>query len=210
MQQIEQHKIIAIMRGLEKAYCLPAVQALYAGGIRLVEVTFNQKDPSTHKNTLEAIQQIRDEMAGKMCVGAGTVTSVELVRQAKEAGAGFMVSPDTNPEVIAYTRQEGLVSIPGALTATEALTAHRAGADYVKLFPAAMLGPAYLKALRSPLNHIRFLAVGGVDEKNMAAFLQAGAAGVGVGGCLVKQQWIQEGLFAELTALAKEFCQAIQ
>lgn len=116
----------------------------------------------------------------------------------------------SSSEVIAYTRQEGLVSIPGALTATEALTAHRAGADYVKLFPAAMLGPAYLKALRSPLNHIRFLAVGGVDEKNMAAFLQAGAAGVGVGGCLVKQQWIQEGRFAELTALAKEFCQAIQ
>lgn len=149
------------MRGLEKAYCLPAVQALYAGGIRLVEVTFNQKEPATHKHTLEAIRQIREEMQGKMCVGAGTVTSVELARQAKEAGATFIVSPDTNPEVIAYTREAGMVSIPGALTATEALTAHRAGADYVKLFPAAMLGPAYLKALRAPLNHIRFLAVGG-------------------------------------------------
>lgn len=210
MQQIEQHKIIAIMRGLEKAYCLPAVQALYAGGIRLVEVTFNQKDPATHPNTVEAIRQISTQMQGKMGVGAGTVTSVELARQAKEAGATFIVSPDTNPEVIAYTRQVGMVSISGALTATEALVAHRAGADYVKLFPAAMLGPAYLKALRSPLNHIRFLAVGGIDEKNMADYLQAGAAGVGVGGCLVKQQWIQEGRFAELTALAKEFSAAIQ
>ena len=140
-----------------------------------------------------------------MIFGAGTVTSLEMVELAKNAGARFIVSPDTNEAVIRATAAAGMVSMPGALTPTEIVTAHACGADFVKLFPAATQGIAYLKAITAPLNHIRLLAVGGVTEKNAADFLAAGAVGLGVGGNLVNKSWIASGEFDKITACAKEF-----
>ena len=137
--------------------------------------------------------------------GAGTVTTIEMLNLAKEAGAGFIVSPDCNPEVIKATVEAGMVSMPGAMTPTEILTAYRAGADFVKVFPTAGLGSAYIKAVRGPLNHIRLLAVGGVNEKNIADFLAAGCVGAGVGGNLVNKNWIANGEWDKITALAREF-----
>ena len=128
----------------------------------------------------------------------------------KSAGGQFVISPDSNKEVIVSTAAGGMVSIPGALTPTEALFAHRCGADFVKLFPVGDFGPGYVKAVHAPLNHIPLLAVGGVNEKNIGAFLNAGAVGVGVGGNLVNKQWIAAGEFEKITALAKEFMQAAQ
>ena len=140
-----------------------------------------------------------------MVVGAGTVTSKELVYMAANAGAKYIISPDTDAEVIKLTRQMGLVSLPGAYTPTEAKQAYNAGADFVKLFPCVGDAPAYLKAVCAPFNHIRFLAVGGVNADNAADFLKAGAVGVGVGSCLANKKWADAGEYWRITEEAKKF-----
>ena len=142
-----------------------------------------------------------------MLVGAGTVTSVELVERAWEAGAQFIVSPDVNEAVIRRTKELGMLSFPGAFTATEVLTAHRAGADFVKLFPAGGMGSSYVKAILAPLNHVRLVAVGGVSEKNACEFIRAGCVAVGVGGNLVNKEWIAAGEFDKIRDLAQALCQ---
>ena len=210
IQQVLEHKIIAIVRGVAPDSMIKIANALYEGGVRLVEVTFNQKDPSTWFQTAEAIRTIREEMGDKMLVGAGTVTSPELVQMAADAGAMYIISPDTDVEVIKKTRELGLVSMPGAYTATEAKQAHVAGADFVKLFPCIEGAPAYVKALSAPFNHIKFLAVGGVNADNAATFLQHGAVGLGVGSCLVNKKWVDAGQFELITAEAKKFVENIK
>lgn len=205
IQKILDEKIIAIVRGVEVEKAVKAAEALCEGGIRLVEITFNQKDPASWSKTAEAIRQISQKLGDKMMVGAGTVTSVELVEMAAEAGALYIISPDTDEAVIRRTRELGLVSLPGAYTATEAKKAHVAGADFVKLFPCIEGAPAYLKALCAPFNHIRFLAVGGVNADNCAEFMKAGAVGVGVGGCLVNKKWVDAGEYERITQEAQRF-----
>lgn len=204
-EEIVAKKIIAIVRGLSKQEAVETAKALYEGGITLVEVTFNQKYPESFVDTAEAIKAIKEEMGDKMLVGAGTVTSPELVRLAAEAGALYIISPDTDIEVIKTTRELGLVSLPGAYTPSEAKQAYNAGADFVKLFPCVGNAPAYVKAVCAPFNHIRFLAVGGVNADNAAEFLKAGAVGVGVGGNLVNKEWIKNGEFDKITAEAKRY-----
>ena len=206
---ILENKIISIVRGMDEEKAMKIADALYEGGIRLVEVTFNQKDPSTHKVSAAAIRAIKEKYEGKMLVGAGTVTSVDLVELAASAGAAYIISTDTDPEVIRRTKELGLVSLPGAYTATEAKIAHNAGADFVKLFPCIEGAPAYLKALCAPLNHIKFLAVGGVNADNCAEFMKAGAVGVGVGGCLVNKKWVDAGEYWRITEEAKRFIENI-
>lgn len=208
--KVLEHKIIAIVRGVDPDSMIKIADALYQGGVRLVEVTFNQKDPSSWCKTAEAIRTIREEMGDKMLVGAGTVTSPELVQMAADAGAMYIISPDTDIDVIKKTRELGLVSMPGAYTATEAKQAHNAGADFVKLFPCIEGAPAYLKAICAPFNHIKFLAVGGVNADNAATFLQHGAVGVGVGSCLVNKKWVDAGQFELITAEAKKFVENIK
>ena len=209
IEAILENKIIAIVRGISAEEAVLAAEALYAGGIRLVEVTFNQKAPEAFADTAMAIKAIKEKMGEKMLVGAGTVTSVELVEMAAEAGASYIISPDTDPAVINRTRELGLVSLPGAYTPTEAKIAHNAGADFVKLFPCVGDAPAYIKAICGPMNHIRFLAVGGVNEGNAKDFLKAGALGVGVGGNLVNKDWIKAGDYKKITEAAKKYIESI-
>lgn len=205
IKEIFRQKIIAIIRGADEQQALAAAKALYAGGIALVEVTFNQKTPETFVHTTNAIRAIRDQMGDRMLVGAGTVTSTELVKLAADAGASYIISPDTDEAVISETKRLGLVSLPGAYTPTEAKRAYNAGADFVKLFPCVGDAPAYIKALCGPLNHIPFLAVGGVTADNAADFLKAGAVGIGVGGSLVNKKWLDDGLYSKITEEAKRF-----
>lgn len=209
INEILDKKIIAIVRGVEPEKVVRVAEALYAGGVTMVEVTFDQKNPASWQETADAIAAVRNRMGGEMYVGAGTVTSVELVELAAKAGAGYIISPDTDPAVIRRTKELGLVSLPGAYTPTEAKQAHNAGADFVKLFPCVGDAPAYLKALRAPLSHIRFLAVGGVNADNAADFIRAGALGVGVGGCLVNKKWVDNGEYEKITAEAKRFVENI-
>ena len=205
IQKVLDKKIVAIVRGVYGQDALDLASALYAGGIELLEVTFDQSKPERLNRTSDTVKLLCRELGDKMYFGAGTVTTIEMLNLAKEAGAGFIVSPDCNPEVIKATVEAGMVSMPGAMTPTEILTAYRAGADFVKVFPTAGLGSAYIKAVRGPLNHIRLLAVGGVNEKNIADFLAAGCVGAGVGGNLVNKNWIANGEWDKITALAREF-----
>jgi len=205
IKEIFRQKIIAIIRGADEQQALAAAKALHAGGITLVEVTFNQKAPETFVHTANTIRAIRDQMGSQMLVGAGTVTSTELVRLAADAGASYIISPDVDEAVIRETKRLGLVSIPGAYTPTEAKQAYNAGADFVKLFPCVGDAPAYIKALCGPLNHIPFLAVGGVNADNAADFLKAGAVGIGVGSSLVNKKWLDDGLYSKVTEEAMLF-----
>lgn len=205
IQKVLQAKVIAIVRGVYGEDCLKLAQALYAGGIDLMEVTFDQSNPAAFHRTSDTITLLSREMHRKMLIGAGTVTSLETLELAKKAGAKFIVSPDTNASVIRATIDADMVSMPGAMTPTEIVTAHALGADFVKVFPTANLGAGYIKAVCAPLNHIPMLAVGGVNEKNIAEFLKAGCVGAGVGGNLVNKEWIKAGEFDKITAVAKEF-----
>lgn len=205
VRRVLDKKIVAIVRGVYGEDCVKLARALWEGGIELLEVTFDQSKPELLERTSDTVRLLVERLGDKMAFGAGTVTTLEMLELAKNAGAQFIVSPDTNEEVIRATVAAGMVSMPGALTPTEIVTAHRCGADFVKLFPAGTQGTAYFKAVTAPLNHIRLLAVGGVNEKNIADFLAAGAVGAGVGGNLVNKTWIKNGEFEKITALAKEF-----
>lgn len=207
---VKKSKIIAIVRGLNPEYMLKLAEALFAGGIDLMEVTFNQSAPDTWENTAIAINAILEHMAGKMLVGAGTVITDEQLRIAVDAGAKYIVTPNTNPSLINKTKEAGLAAFPGALTPSEVFTAYQAGADAVKIFPAGNLGPAYIKAIRAPLSNIPLLAVGGVNPQNITEFLKVGCCGAGVGGNLVNKAWIEAGELDKITALAREYRKAVE
>jgi len=210
VRRIETDKLIAIIRGVEQKYVLGLVQALLDGGISLVEITLNQSGTQEENQSFaDTVRMVKDEFGSDVRIGVGTVMDSAQLAMASEAGAEFIVSPNVNPSVIRKTREAGLVSIPGAMTPSECAVAHDAGADFVKLFPAGSLGPGYLKALRAPLNHIKFLAVGGIDEKNLCDYMNAGAAGFGVGGNLVNRDWIHAGAYEKITDLAKDYVRAV-
>lgn len=209
LDRIFASKIIAIARGIPSSKITSLAAALEQGGVTCIEVTFDQSSPEKAQDTLAAIRTLRAGMAGRICVGAGTVMTPEQVRQAAEAGAEYMISPNVDKEVIQETKRLDKVSIPGAMTPTEAAFACKCGADIVKLFPAGLLGAAYVKALKAPLKHIPVIAVGNINAENCAQFLQAGAVGVGVGGSLVSAKLADEGRFDEITAAARSYIEAL-
>ena len=199
---IEDNKVLVICRGCYGDTLLKTITALHEGGVRMAEVTFDQADPDAIEKTSGAIKLIKKNFPD-MKVGSGTVTCVEHVIATKEAGGEFCLSPNVNVDVIKATKAAGLVSIPGALTPSEILTAHDAGADLVKIFPAGWLGLKYLKDIKGPINHVKFLAAAGVNEENFAEFLQAGYCSAGISGRLLDKKVIAEGNFEELTRRAK-------
>lgn len=201
---IEQHKVLVICRGVYGDDLRRTIEALHEGGVCMAEVTFDQSDDHAIEKTCGAIEQIRADFPD-MKVGSGTVTRVEHVLATRDAGGAFCLSPHTDVEVIRATKAAGLVSIPGAMTPTEILAAHNAGADLVKVFPAGWLGLRYLKDVRGPINNVKFLATGGVTEENFAEFLEAGYSGAGISGRLLDKKVIASGDFAELTRRAQAF-----
>ena len=195
--------IVAIIRGFEPDVCLRLAEAYKKGGIDLVEVTFNQKAPQTWKDTVSAISAIKSRFASDIKVGAGTVLTLDQLKMCEDAGGQFMVTPNVNPTIIRKCVADGLIAMPGAMTSTEAVDAWEAGANYVKIFPAGTLGPGYIKAIKAPLSHIPFLAVGGIGPDNIADFIKAGCVGAGVGGNLTNKEWIQAGQWDKITAVAE-------
>ena len=208
IEKILEQKLIAIVRGMPAERIVPLARALCEGGITLIEVTFNQAQPGSFAETAGAIAAIREACGEAACVGAGTVMNPEQLHMACDAGARFIISPNADPDIIRETRALGLVSMPGCMTATECALAHRHGADFVKLFPAGRLGADYLRDLRAPLSHIRFLAVGGITPQKIPEFLRAGALGFGVGGSLVNPGLAAAGKYGEITAIAREYVRA--
>ncbi len=208
---ILEHKIIAISRGVHAEYLVDAARALYKGGIRLMEVTYEHNSSgNSYDETDSAIRALKKAVKGDMHIGAGTVINEECLMRAHAAGAEFIISPDVNVSIISKTRELGLVSIPGALTPTEIVTAHSAGADFVKVFPAGDMGANYIKSLSAPLAHINLLAVAGIDTKNARAFLNAGAKGFGIASTLINKKLIMAGEFDKIEEAAREIVKSIQ
>lgn len=206
IEQIEKKKIIAILRGIAADRIGPVCKALLDGGVTVAEITFDQSDPSQFAQTAQAISTARQMVGDAMVIGAGTVLTAEQAKLAQQAGAAFFVTPNTKEEMIRFANAHDIATVIGAMTATECQQAHEWGADFVKLFPSETMGAAYLKALRAPLNHLRFIAVGSVDENNMKSYLQAGAVGVGIGSNLVSTKLAEEENYAEITRRARMFC----
>lgn len=205
IRKIEENKIIVIVRGIKKEHIIPLAEAMYNGGIRLIECTYDASGRVNDEQTASYIKMLAEHFGDKMAVGAGTVLTEKQVELTCAAGGSFIISPDVNAAVIKKTKSLGLISMPGALTPSEVTEAHRAGADFVKLFPLDSFGPSYIKALKAPLSHIKFLAVGGINADNMNDYLAAGAVGVGVGSGIVNKAVIEAGDFDTVTALAKKY-----
>ena len=205
---MKQYRITAILRGIDREHLEPVVEALYAGGIRLLEITFNQGSATRLEDTAAAIARVKGIYGDRLHVGAGTVMSVEEVAAAHRAGAEFILAPNVDEMVIRAAVDRGLCAIPGAMTPTEIAGAYNAGAQIIKLFPAGNLGLGYCKAVMAPLNHIPMIAVGGVDQHNLPLFLKAGFLGAGIGSNLTDRRLIQAGDYQGLKALAEEFMAA--
>ena len=203
-KSVREGRIVAIIRGFAPDTCLRLAEAYAKGGIRLVEVTFNQKAPETWRDTAAAIRAIRERFAGAVRVGAGTVLTEEQLSMCEQAGGEYMITPNVDVALIRECVKRGLVAMPGALTPSEAVAAHDAGASFVKIFPAGSLGPGYVKAVMAPLSHIPFLAVGGVGPDNVADFIKAGCVGAGVGGNLTNREWIAAGEWGKITEVARQ------
>lgn len=210
IQKILDEKVIAIVRGVYEDDCVKLAKALHEGGVNLLEVTFDQRSHEERLRTVKTIKMLIAELGDTMAFGAGTVMSVEMVEMAKEAGAMFAISPDCNEKVIRKTVELGMVSIPGALTPTEIAQAHYYGADFVKVFPVSDMGVSYIKNVVAPLSHIRMLAVGGVDNTNVADYLAAGAVGAGVSSCLFKKEWIKNGEWDRVVTASRTFVEKLQ
>ena len=210
LEYVQQRKIVAIVRGLKPEYIVRLGHAFEEGGIGLMEVTYDQKAPETWKNTAAAIEAVEKEFGDRVLVGAGTVITPEQVSMTYNAGGHYLVTPTTQPEIIRMGKALGMGLYPGAFSPSELLEAWNAGADAVKVFPAGSLGPGYIKAVRAPLGHIPLMAVGGVNEKNAAEYMKAGCVGIGAGGNLVNREWIENGEWDKVTALAREFMKAVR
>ena len=209
IESVEKEKIVVIVRGDEKEKLIPLAEAMYEGGIRLLEITYDATGKTPDEETAANIEMLAKHFEGRMYIGAGTVIRPNQVELTAKAGGKFIISPDTNKAIIEKTRELGLVSMPGALTPTEIADAARFGADFVKLFPVNAFGTEYVKAVKAPLSHVKLLAVGGVDEKNIADYAKAGACGFGIGSNIVNKKLIEEGAFDKITELAKEFLAAL-
>ncbi|OQY81768.1 MAG: hypothetical protein B6D41_19265 [Chloroflexi bacterium UTCFX4] len=203
-ERLKQNGIIAIVRGdFSVQHILRAADALRSARIPTIEVTLNTPGAQ------QAIAQLRAAFADTMLVGAGTVRTRAQAEQALAAGAQFLISPNFDAATVNWACAQALLHLPGVFTATEAQTALTAGCRMVKLFPADLLGPAYLGALRAPLDDIEFVPTGGVSIQNISAYARAGAAAVGVGSALLTNnaQSIEE-IFARGAALRAAWEQA--
>ncbi len=210
IKAIEKEKLIVIVRGVSSEDVIPLADALYAGGVRLMEITYDATGVVSDEETAKTLKNLKEHVGDKMFIGAGTVLTEKQVALTKQAGGEFIVSPDAYCEVIKKTRELDMVSIPGAITPTEVQSAYRSGADYVKLFPITNLGIDYFKNLKAPLAHVKCLAVGGITESNVEEYLKAGVSGFGIGGNLVKKDLIKKGEFDKITEIAKNYCNLIK
>lgn len=196
--------IVAIIRAPDGSQLVEVAEALVAGGVDCLEVTFTV--PQAHR----VLEQVASKLGNRVLLGAGTVLDTETCRIALLSGAEFIVSPAVNLGVIEMCRRYDKLIMPGALTPTEVVTAWQAGADIVKVFPSDITGPNYLKALHGPLPQIRLMPTGGVNLDTAATFLKAGACALGVGGSLVEAKAIANRDLARIESLAKQFVQIVR
>ena len=191
--------IIAVVRAQSRGQVLPLSEALLAGGVRAIEI------PTSTPDAIEAIREATEALGERALIGVGTVLDVETCHAACEAGAEFIVSPVTKPELVAAAHEHDRPAILGAYTPTEAQIAHEAGSDFVKLFPADDLGSRFIKNLLAPLPHLRLVPTGGITIENAAEFLNAGCDALAIGSALVSQAILANADWPELTRRAEQF-----
>lgn len=205
LQTITRNKLIAVIRGAKSENVIPIAEALLKGGVNIFEVT------SDTPNVFPLIEEMTSTFQKEAIVGVGTMLDAETARMAILSGAQFIFSPTLDLETIRMTKRYGVVSIPGAMTPTEILTAYEHGADMIKVFPSHALGPSYIKDVHGPLPHIPLIPTGGINLENIDDYFQNGAVAAGLGGSLVDtKQPIHKGNLNKLTKKAKQFRQKIK
>ena len=204
VKEFMESKVIVVCRGIAREEIVKVASALYEGGIRFMEVPFNQADPSTFSATAAKIKAVKETLGGKMHVGAGTVITMEQFELAKDAGAEIIVSPTLEEDVITATKAAGLISMPGCATPSEMTRAYKLGADLIKLFPASLVNLKVIKEIRVPLNHLPLVCFGGVSAENIREVLATGVVGVGVASAVLDKQALADEDYGKITALAKE------
>ena len=209
LKELLEKKLVLIARRLPLEKVEKCVEAVIEGGVRFIESTFDQSDPDCIAKNKLCIETMVKTAKGRAVIGAGTVLSIEQVHAAYEAGAKYIISPNTNEAVIKETLKLGLISIPGAMTPTEIEQAYSWGAHIVKLFPADDVGLHYIKDISSPLSHIPLMATGGVNPQTISDFYEAGAKAFGTGITILKRDLIDTDNYAAITELAREHVEAV-
>ena len=209
VKEFSESKVIVVCRGIAPEEIVKVASALYEGGIRFMEVPFNQADPSTFAATAAKIKAVREALDGKMHVGAGTVITMEQFELAKAAGAEIIVSPTMEEDVITATKAAGLISMPGCATPSEMTKAYKLGADLIKLFPSSVVNLKVVKEIRVPLNHLPLVCFGGVSAENIQEVLATGVVGVGMASSILDKQALKDKDYAKITALAKAVTEQI-
>ncbi len=204
LQRVFDSGIVAVIRATSGDTLVDVAEALLAGGVEVMEVTFTV--PQAHR----VLERVAERLGDKILLGAGTVLDTETARVAILSGAEFIVSPSTNVDVIQLCQRYDKAAMPGALTPTEVVTAWEAGADIVKIFPADVGGPPYLKAIKAPLPQIQLMPTGGVDLNTAADFLKAGACALGVGGSMVESKAVEAGDLKRIESLAQQFVEVVK
>lgn len=203
IKEFMENKVIVVCRGVAEEEIVKVAAALYDGGVRFMEVPFNQADPGSFAATARKITAVKEALGDKMHVGAGTVITMEQFAIAKQAGAEIIVSPTMEEEIIAATKAAGLISMPGCATPSEMTKAYKLGADLIKLFPSSVVNLKVIKEIRVPLNHLPLVCFGGVSADNIREVLATGVVGVGVASSVLDKQALQDKDYAKITELAK-------
>jgi len=204
LQRVLTSGIVAVIRSPSSEQLVSVARALFEGGVDVLEVTF------TVPGVLDILSAVRKDLGKKVLLGAGTVLDTESARAAILAGAEYIVSPTVNRNVISLCNRYDKLIMTGAFTPTEILTAWESGADIVKVFPADIGGPEYLKSVHGPLPQIRLMPTGGVNLETIKPFLKAGACAVGLGGALVESKAIANNDMARITSLAQQYVALVQ
>ena len=196
--------LVAVIRGPSTDLTLKLVEALVRGGVSGIEITF------TTPNAPQVTQALHQQYGDTILLGMGTLTEPQHAEQAVQAGATFLVSPHTEPELAHAMTATGLLTMMGALTPSEVMMAKRLGSDVIKLFPGSLTGPAYVKALKGPFPDLKIMPTGGVSVDNVAEWFAAGVVAVGAGSELCPTQWVKEGRFDDIVKRAQQFVAALQ
>jgi 2-dehydro-3-deoxyphosphogluconate aldolase/(4S)-4-hydroxy-2-oxoglutarate aldolase len=202
LERLKEEKVVAIFRFIEDQHADKALEALLAGGITMMEITMNTDGAAG------MISRWREKYGEQAAIGAGTVLDLDMAKEAVDAGAQFIISPNLDEAVVDYGLKKGVSVWPGVMTPTEIVRAWKSGAEAVKIFPMGTLGWKYLAEIRAPLDKIPMMATGGVDLDNIADYFKAGACAVGMGSKLVNLEWVRSGRFDLLTEKARQFSEA--
>jgi 2-dehydro-3-deoxyphosphogluconate aldolase/(4S)-4-hydroxy-2-oxoglutarate aldolase len=204
LEKVKELGLLAVIRGPSPELTIKMVEALVAGGVLGIEITYSTP------NAEEVVSSLVGKFGSSIVLGMGTLTKPEQASQARQAGASFLVSPICEPGLVKSMVASGILTMAGALTPTEVFQAYTLGADVIKIFPGSLGGPAYIKALKGPFPYIPMMPTGGVNVGNMSEWFKTGVVAVGAGSELCPPQLAKDGKFDEIIKRAAEFMQVVK